>query len=297
MKLSKEIRIALISIATIVAFILLANFLKGSNFLKPEKTYYVYYDDANNLTSSCAVFFKGMKVGRVEKLEFTDPENPRIKVTIVINESLRIPKNTAARITTADLLGSKIVELIFSEEQVFLRNGDELKGEIAVDLVDEISLQLLPIKDKIEHLVTSLGSLATTMNEMFNEQAQRQLQSSIQDLSISLNNVKDLTSKANTLVDEQRENMEQILSDFAKISSELSESNISNTIQKLDSTLTQAETVMKKLNTGEGSASKLLNDQKLYEELTVATTNLNKLLEDLKANPKRYVHFSLFGRK
>ncbi len=295
--MSKEIRIALVSIATIVAFVLLANFLKGSNFLKPQKTYYAYYDNANNLTSSCAVFFKGMKVGRVDKLEFVDAKNPRIKTTIIINERLDIPKNTVARIATADMLGTKIIELLFGDAKEYLKNGDEMIGEIEVGMMEEVSAQLFPMKDKIEHLASSLDSLVMTMNTMFNEQAQHHLQSSIQSLSASLNNVKNLTSSANEVLNGQRENLEKILKNFAKISEDLGEANISNTVQKLDNTLAQTEAVMKKLNEGEGSASRLMNDKKLYEELSNSAENLGKLLDDMRANPKRYVHFSLFGKK
>ncbi len=297
MKISKEIRIAIVSIVSIVAFVILANFLKGSNFLKPEKTYYAYYDEAKNLTASSSVFFKGMKVGHVDKLEFIDPQNPRIKVTFVVNERLSIPKNSIACITTADMLGTKIIELKYSSEQDILKSGDELIGEIEVGMIDEVTSQLMPMKDKIEHLAISLDSLVMAMNGMFNEQTQQQLQGSIRDLSVSLNNVKNLTSSANNVLSEQRENLEKILGNFAKISTDLDKANLSKTVQKLDSTLAQTKVVMKKINEGEGTAARLVNDQKLYDELSKSAENLSKLLEDMKANPKRYVHFSLFGKK
>ncbi|MDR0437211.1 MAG: MlaD family protein [Bacteroidales bacterium] len=297
MKLSKEIRIAIVSIITIVAFILGANFLKGRNFFKPEKTLYVYYDDANNLIASSSVFFKGMKVGRVDKLEFVGTLNPRIRATIIINERLDIPRNSIARIATADLLGTKIVELILSSETEFLKDGDTLIGEVEVDMITEITTQLMPMKDKIESLATSLDVFVTAMDATFNEQAQRQIQSSIRDLSVSLNNAKNLTSSANKLLDDQRENVDKILKNFAKISEDLNKVEFSNTVTSLQSTLAQTEELIKKLNSGEGTAGQLLHDQRLYDELTNSATNLNKLLEDLNANPKRYVHFSLFGRK
>jgi len=297
MKISKEIRIALIALITITAFVLGANFLKGKNFLKPEKTYFAYFDDANNLIPSSSVFLKGMKVGRVSKLEFEGTRNPRIKATIVINERLDIPKNTVARIATADLLGTKIVELIFSDENEFLKNGDTMIGEVETSMMNEITSQLMPMKDKIENLATSLDTLVTAMNAMLNEQTQRDIQNSIRNLSVSLNTVRTLTSTANQVMNEQRENVENILQNFAKISEDLNTADFANTVNSLQSTLAQTELLIKKLHEGEGTVGQFLNDQKLYEELTQSAANLGKLLEDLQANPRRYVHFSLFGRK
>ncbi|MDR2907080.1 MAG: MlaD family protein [Bacteroidales bacterium] len=297
MKLSKEIKIAVISIATIVAFILMANFLKGKNLMKPEQTYYAYYDNANNLTSSCAVFLRGMKVGRVEKLEFTNAKNPRIKVTFIVNERLDIPKNSIARITTADMLGTKIIDLQLGSDDEFLKTGDTLAGEVETDAITEVTAQLMPVKDKIERLATSLDSLITTMNAMFTEQAQLQIRNGIRDLSASLNNVKNLTSSASKVLEEQRENLDTVLKNFAKISEDLNKAELSKTVAKLQSTLDQTEQLMKKINEGEGSAAQLVNDKKLYEELKTSAENLSKLLEDLKANPKRYLHFSVFGKK
>ncbi|MCL2028376.1 MAG: MlaD family protein [Bacteroidales bacterium] len=297
MKISKEIRIAIVSAITIVAFILGANFLKGKNFLKPEKTYFAYYDNANNLTASSSVFLKGMKVGRVDKLEFVYDPNLRVKATIVINERLDIPKNTVARIRAADMLGTMIIELTLSDEPEILKNGDTLIGEIEVGMITELTTQLMPMKDRFESLIISLDTLVTAVNTVLNENAQRQIQSSIRDLSVSLNHVKNLTSSANKIVEEQSQNLDKILKNFAKISDDLNNVEFEKTVNSLQQTFAQAEDLIKKLTDGEGTASLLLNDPQLYNELTNSAENLSKLLDDLNANPKRYVHFSLFGKK
>ena len=296
MKISKEIKIAIVSIATIIVFILGANFLKGRNFFKPETTFFAFFDNANNLTPSASVFFRGMNVGRVTRLEFTGAENPRIRATIVINERLNVPQNSIARIVTGDLFGTRIIELVFSDENEFLRNGDTLVGEIEVGFMEEIATQLMPVANRIETLATSLDSLVTTMNAMFNEQAQQQIQNSIQDLSTSLNNVRNLTSTANRLLADQRENVNEILTNFAEISNNLNNVDFASTVNSLQSTLAQTDSLIQRLNDGEGTLGLLLNDQRLYEELTNSAANLSRLLEDLKANPRRYVNFSLFGR-
>jgi len=298
MKISKEIKIAIISIATIVAFILGANFLKGKNFLKPERTFYAFYDDANNLISSSAVFLKGMKVGRVDRLDFVgSPGNLQVRVTIVINERLDIPKNTIARIATADLLGTKIVELIFSNEPEFLKNGDTLIGEVEVNMMNEITSQLMPMKDKIESLVTSLDTLATSINTILNEDAQRRIQTAIWDLSLAMMNTKHLIAAIQGIVNTERENLNKIFENFATISENLNRADFASTVNALQNMLAQTESLIKNLNEGEGTTGLLLNDQKLYDELTNSAANLSKLLEDMQANPRRYVHFSLFGRK
>jgi phospholipid/cholesterol/gamma-HCH transport system substrate-binding protein len=297
MKISKEIRIAIVSIATIVAFIIGANFLKGRNYFKPEKTYFAFYDNANNLTASCSVFFRGVKVGRVDKLEFVGTRNPQIKATIVVNERLDIPKNTIARITTADMLGTKIIELIFSDEEDILKSGDTLIGEIQVGMIDELTTQLMPMKDKFESLTLSLDTLVTTMNAILNEDAQRRIQNSIWDISIALNNVKHLTQAMNSIVNSERQNLNKILENFAQISENLSKVELENTVNSLQNTLAQTEQLIKNLSEGEGTAALLLNDPQLYEELTKSTANLGNLLEDMQKNPRRYVHFSLFGRR
>jgi len=237
-----------------------------------------------------------MRVGRVERLEFVGARDPRIKATIVINERLDIPKNSIARIATADLLGTKIIELVFSGETEYLRNGDTLIGEVEIGMMDEITSQLLPMKDKIESLATSLDTLVTTMNAMFNEQTQREIQNSIRNLSASLNNMRTLTSTANNVLNEQRKNIDQILENFAKISDDLNTVDFANTVNSLQNTLAQTEQLIKNLNEGDGTIPLLLNDKRFYEELANSAANLSKLLDDLHANPRRYVHFSLFGR-
>jgi phospholipid/cholesterol/gamma-HCH transport system substrate-binding protein len=297
MKLSKEIRIALVAIAAIAAFILGAQFLKGKNFLKPEKTYFAHYNNADNLTASSSVFFKGMKVGRVDKMEFVGTRNPRIRATIVINERLDIPKNSIARITTADMLGTKIVEIIFSDENEFLKSNDTLIGEIEVGMIAELTAQFMPMKDKIERLVLSLDTLVTSINAIFNEEAQHRIQSSIGDMSIALMNVRQLVGAVHKMVNDERENVSKILENFAQISENLNEADFAKTVKDLQNTLAQTENLIKTLNEGGGTAGQLLNDQKLYDELTNSAANLSKLLEDMQKNPKRYVHFSLFGRK
>jgi len=297
MNISKEVRIAIVSIVAIIAFILGANFLKGRNFLKPERTFYAFYDNANNLISSSAVFVSGMKVGRVSKLEFVGPRDPRIKATIVINERLDIPKNSIARIATADLLGTRIIELIFSDETEFLRSGDTLIGDVEVTMMEEVFSQLMPMKDKIEGLVTSLDTLTNAMVAIFNEQAQQRIQNSIRDLSTSLANVRNLTSTANRMLNNQHENVAKILENFAKISEDLNSANFATTVNALQNTLAQTDSLIKNLTEGEGTAGRLLNDQRLYDELTNSAANLSRLLEDMQANPRRYVQFSLFGRR
>ncbi|MCL2416368.1 MAG: MlaD family protein [Bacteroidales bacterium] len=296
MKISKEIKIAIVSIATIIAFILGANFLKGRNFFKPETTFFAFFDNANNLTPSASVFFRGMNVGRVTRLEFTGAENPQIRATIVINERLSVPKNSVARIAVGDLFGTRIIELMFSDETEFLRNGDTLIGEIETGFMEEIATQLMPVASRVESLAISLDSLVMTMNAMFNEQAQQEIQNSIQDLSISLNNARNLTSTANRMLADQRENVNEILTNFAEISNNLNNVDFASTVNSLQNTLAQADTLIQRLNEGEGTLGLLLNDERLYEELTNSAANLSRLLEDLKTNPRRYVNFSLFGR-
>jgi phospholipid/cholesterol/gamma-HCH transport system substrate-binding protein len=297
MKISKEIRIAIVAVATIVAFILGAQFLKGRNFLKPEKTYFAYYDNADNLTASSSVFFKGMKVGRVDKMEFVGTRNPRIRATIVINERLDIPTNSVARIATADMLGTKIIELIFGNETDVLKNGDTLIGEVGIGMIAELTTQLMPIKDKIESLAVSLDTLVTSINSIFNEDTKRRIQNSIWDMSIALMNAQHLIGAVHKVVKDERENIGKILENFANISENLNEADFAKTVKNLQNMLSQTEQLIKNLNEGEGTAGQLLNDKKLYEELTNSAANLSKLLDDLQKNPKRYVNFSLFGRK
>jgi len=135
------------------------------------------------------------------------------------------------------------------------------------------------------------------MVAIFNEQAQQRIQNSIRDLSTSLANVRNLTSTANRMLNNQHENVAKILENFAKISEDLNNANFATTVNALQNTLAQTDSLIKNLNEGEGSAGRLLNDQRLYDELTNSAANLSRLLEDMQANPRRYVQFSLFGRR
>jgi phospholipid/cholesterol/gamma-HCH transport system substrate-binding protein len=209
---------------------------------------------------------------------------------------MEIPANSIARIITADLMGTKAIEIVFSSEQEFLNSGDILIGEVEVGMMEEIIAQLMPMKDRVENLIDVLDTFVTSVNAMFTDDAQNMIQSSIRNLDASLRNIRTMTTAANQIVHEEQKNIERILANFAKISEELTEANLPTTLNSLQSTLAQTEQLIRNLHEGEGTTGLLLNDPKLYEELTNSAASLSRLLDDLQANPRRYVQFSLFGR-
>lgn len=312
MKIKKEVKIGLIVIAGIFLLIYGLNFLKGKNIFDTRNKYYVIYDNVGGLTISNPVYFNGFVVGRVNKISFLDDQSGRMSVEITLRETdLKIPTGSVARIFSDGLLGTKAISIDFSKEKTFLQDGDTLKPDLQASITDEVARQVKPLKDKAESLISTVDTLIQEITSIFNDGTKGSLRHSLQ-------NMDEITGEFKGLVVEERQKLKKIMENIESISTNLRKNNeaitgllknlnqisdtlvranIAQTISQANIALLQTAEVMKKINSGQGSLGMLVNDDKLYKNLESASKDLDQLLIDLKAHPKRYVHFSLFGKK
>ena len=297
---------------SVLAFVYGFNFLKGKNIFGYRRTYYAVYDNVNGLTESNPVFVRGLNIGNVNKIYFHPNNSEKIIVEIALKDrEMQIPKVSVARIYSSSLFGGMAIDLRYSGESVYYEPGDTLLSELQSGITDEISKQIIPVKEKAEKLIVTVDSLMTNINSLFNAKTKGNLRESITSLHT-------ITSDLSAMVKEERKRLgeisehihsitknlknnnkkiENILANLSSVSDSLVKANIAHTVENANRTLQEVGDVMAKINRGEGSLGLLVNDKKLYTNLESSSRDLDQLLADMKENPGRYVHFSVFGKK
>ena len=297
MKLTKEIKIALVAIVGILVMYFGINFLKGMNLFSTNNAYYMTFDDIQGLGASTPIYADGYKVGTVDGLEYDYKENGPIKVKVDINKDLRIPQGSKAEIVK-DLMGNLQVNLLLANNpRERVEPGGVIPGAVNGGMMDKAA-NLIPV---VEKMLPKLDSILTSVNALLADPA----------LAVSLHNVETITSnltvstrELNTLMaglNKQVPGMigkaNGVLDNTNRLTANLASLDVQGTLNKVNQTLESAHQFTEKLNSNQGSLGLLMNDTKLYDNLTSTMSHADSLVIDLKAHPKRYVHFSVFGRK
>jgi phospholipid/cholesterol/gamma-HCH transport system substrate-binding protein len=318
LKISNETKVGVFAVIAIVLLILGYNLLKGNPIFSREDIYYARYKRVDGLVVPNHVRVNGMNVGHVQDLKLVKDTSLDVIVTIAIDPSIKIPKGSVAIIESPDLLGTKIVQLEFTQSTDYYKKGDTLATKVLGGLKESVQAELAPVKLKVEQLMSSLDSVLGIVKEVFNEESKANLQKSIRSIQSTLNNLDQTTAKVNQAVSDNAIRLNHIFSNIESISNNLNEneekitvlltnlSAISDSIRRSDITATinnakqvlmETSEVMQKINEGKGSLGLLVNDDQLYNNLDASAKSLDALLADLKANPGRYVRLSLFGKK
>jgi len=314
----KRYKPVLIGFTFILALVLIIwgyNFLKGKDIFKKQMIFYAKYDEVSGLEVANPVLINGYRVGQVNQLYFHPDMSGDIMVVLMLDKKFPIPKNSYARIISADIMGSKAVDLDLGDALELAKSGDTLFASLESSLKEEVNAQVQPIKRKAENLLSSIDSLVVAIQTVFNESAVDNLTSSFNDIRQTFANLKSTTSNIDTLVDqegnrissilenidslsftlrENRENIAKIIANFETISDSLSQADIPGTFTRANKSLDNLDAILAKINKGEGTLGMLLHNDTLYMEINRSAEELNKLLEDIRLNPKRYVKFSLF---
>ncbi len=307
--------IALSFIIALVLFIWGFNFLKGKDVFSKQRIFYASYYEVGGLVKSNPVMINGLRVGQVKDLYF-HPDNQRsILVELSLNTTIPIPANSISRIFSSDLMGSKAIDLQLGDSDIMAIDGDTLQTSLETSLKDEVNAQVAPLKNKAEDLLSSLDSLVMVIQTILNENAKQNIMSSLQNISNTFKNLENTTANIDTMVVEEQNriasilyNIELITRNFEKNSNEFNRiignmatfsdslvaSDLPGTVKKADETLAQLSALLATINRGEGSLGMLVHNDTLYIELERTAAEMNKLLEDIRLNPKRYVKFSLF---
>lgn len=297
MKLTKEIKIALVAIVGILIMYFGINFLKGMNLFSTNNAYYMTFDDIQGLGASTPIYADGYKVGIVDGLEYDYKENGPIKVKVDIIKDLRIPQGSKAEIVK-DLMGNLQVNLLLANNpREKVEPGGIIPGAVNGGMMDKAA-NLVPV---VEKMLPKLDSILTSVNALLADPA---LAASLHNVETITSNLTVSTRELNTLMaglNKQVPGMigkaNGVLDNTNRLTANLASLDVQGTLNKVNQTLESAHQFTEKLNSNQGSLGLLMNDTKLYDNLTSTMSHADSLVIDLKAHPKRYVHFSVFGRK
>jgi phospholipid/cholesterol/gamma-HCH transport system substrate-binding protein len=310
-KISNEVKVGGTALLTILVFVWLFNFLKGKDFLKSTAVYYTVYDKVGGLAESSPVEINGYKVGVVRSLDFIDATSGKLLVEFSVKKNFRLPKNTVAEIVPVSLLGGMKVQFVYGKGPGTYKDGDTIPGRLAESLMDKIDTEILPVKEKLSNLIVVLDSVIASVDEIMDPEFKKEFKGTVAHLNnttTSLDKVlgskeKELAAtvdninKFASMLSDNSGKMNKTFSNIETISDSLSASDISAAVSNLKTSLERASKLMDNLNKGKGSAGQFLTNDTLYTNLSGSLESLNLLLKDMKANPKRYVHFSIFGKK
>jgi phospholipid/cholesterol/gamma-HCH transport system substrate-binding protein len=304
-KISHEVKIGITALITILVFIWLYNFLKGKDLFSKSTQYYVVYDKVGGLAESSPVEVNGYKVGVVQSVRFLDPESGRLVVTLTVDKGFKLPRNTVAEITTATLIAGMKIQFVYGEGPGTYSSGDTIPGRLAQSLIAKFENELIPLKNKLSDLISVIDSVIGSINDIIDPQFKTNLRSGVASLSNTARSIDEAELKAtleniNRFTQMLAENSDKLTSTFSSlenIADTLAAADIYNSINNLKSSLEKAAVLLENLNNGQGTAGQLMTNDSLYKNLSSSLGSLNLLLLDMKANPKRYVHFSLFGKK
>lgn len=319
MIIKREIKIGFLVIAGLAILIWGFNFLKGKNLFYGGDAYYGIYNRVDGLSQGSPVFYKGFKVGSVRDIILHPTRNGVFQVALTINHELGLNENSVAQIYSMDLMGAKGIQILEAAGERILLPGDTIATSVMGDLVDQVSMEVLPLKEKTERLIVKLDSVLTDIGAVFSEENRNGLTYTIHDLQRTMHHMAEMSANLNALLaaegnlgksmtnleqftdalQMQRANLDLIMANLAGFSSQLNQSDLPGVIETADSTLNTMTQLMNKASSGEGSLGKLLGDESLYLNMQDASANLDRLLADIRHNPERYLHFSAvnFGRK
>ena len=303
-KLSKELRIGILVVMSIVVLVWGINYLKGSNLFDSSKTVYAIYPNIGGLQEGSGISVNGFKVGIVKKISLLTKEDYALLVELNIEKDIDIPSNSVSKIVNEDIMGSKGISLILGDSNTNAQQGDTLVSDMDRSLKEEVNKQILPLKNKAEELISSIDSVVTVITSVLSKDARESLTKSLESLDNTFSTMSKTMTKVNQIVDQNDErissivkNLESnndeitnILKNFSDLSDDIAKSNIKNLLASLGE-------VSKKISDSEGSLGMFINDKDLYLNMEKSSKELAALIKDIKLHPKRYVDLSLFGGK
>lgn len=303
MKISREIKTAILVISSILLFIWGYSFLKGRDLFNDYKTFYAVYDEVEGLAPSAPVTINGLAVGKVTSI--TLHNDGKLLVEIQVKTDFPISKSTVATIYEPGLLAGKSIALIPNfKDPVEAEDGQQLSTNVKPGMLSNIGDRLSPLQTKVEKTVVTADSLLMALNNVFDRNTQENLRKSIAELSVTMKEfsaaakgVNGLIADNKTKLDGTFTNLDKATANFSKLSDSLNNANIGAAMKKLDKALTNVDKIVNDVQSGKGTLGKLLKDDGMYDNLEGASLEMKQLVRDLKENPKRYVHFSVFGKK
>lgn len=314
MHIKREVKLAVTAIAALIILIWGINFLKAKALFDRNNVFYSVYSQVDGLKVSSNVIYRGYKVGQISAISFAGEHFDKVLVQFTVEKKLGIPVNSIAAIQSADLMGSKVINLVPGDSPQYAQSGDTLRSELELGLMEQFNKQIEPLKRKAENIMVSLDTVLVALQEIFSGQTNGNIRSSLKSVSRTLNNAEQASSTLNVLLSREssriseilgnvnnitanlennNEKINQSLQNVALISDSLRNVNLAHTVRQLNGILYQVDSIMAKINQGQGTLGEVINNDALYYNLTTVSANLNNLLSEFRANPRRFINLSL----
>ena len=301
MKLSYEIKTALLVMSGIFLFIVMINYLKSNDIFVSDRSFFAIYEDVEGISTGTPVTISGFNVGSVQDISFYG-DDAKLLLKFRVENDFEFSSNSIAQIYETGLIGGKALAIIPVNGKNLAISGDTLQSDIAPGLTELVNDKLSPLQEKIESMVVSADSLLIAVNSVFDIETKQNLTSSIENFSATIQSAK----KSVVVLEEVLGNNENRLNSII-LNADQSFKNLSNlsenfdeldlVIENLSKSSTNINSITSEIKAGNGLVNKVVYDEMFVESLDQISSNINLLLEDLRMNPKRYVHFSLFGKK
>ncbi len=312
MKFTKEIKAGLIALLAIVGFVILFQFMKGKSLFTTDNEFYAKFDNVEGLAASNPVSINGLKVGQVDAITPINAKDGKIHfvVKVTIDDKFKFSKKSTLEVFEPGLMSGKEMRINLAYGQPYAKVGDTLSGTFQLSMMNSISSQVGPVKDQLSNVLIKLDSTLGATNKIVDEQNRREIKTLLSNLNQTVISFKNTSDQTNHLISSNEKRLENVLdnanqtmisansavSKYGKVAEDLNVKQMNNAIEEFSKTANQLNSVVSGIQKGEGSLGKLTKDEELYNNLTKTTSSLNQLLEDMKANPKRYVNISVFGK-
>lgn len=303
MKLTKEIKTAILVIASILIFIWGYSFLKGKDLFSSYKNYYVVYDNVEGLSASAPVTLNGLGIGKVNNISIN--RQGKLVVEVQVKTDFPISKSSLLQVYEPGFIGGKQIAVVPNlEDNIMAKDGDTLQSAIRLGMIAKAGDQLAPLQHKVEGTLTRADSLLTNVNSLLDAENKENLSIAIAELTQTMRTLNSASKTLDKMLATNQQNIDQMMNNlnktsdnFVKISNSLTEADLAQAVKDLESTLANVNKMMSDIESGEGTLGKLMKDEAMYNNLSAASKELELLLQDVRLNPTRYVNISVFGKK
>ena len=301
MKLSYEIKTALLVMSGIFLFIVMINYLKSNDIFVSDRSFFAIYEDVEGVSTGTPVTISGFNVGSVQDISFFG-DDAKLLLKFRVENDFEFSSNSIAQIYETGLIGGKALAIIPVNGKNLAISGDTLQSDIAPGLTELVNDKLSPLQEKIESMVVSADSLLIAVNSVFDIETKQNLTTSIENFSATIQSAKksvdvleEVLGNNENRLNSMIVNADQSLKNFSNLSENFDELDL--VIENLSKSSSNINSITSEIKSGNGLVNKVVYDEVFVESLDQISSNINLLLEDLRMNPKRYVHFSLFGKK
>ncbi|CAM3621146.1 MlaD family protein [Flavobacterium saliperosum] len=304
MKITREVKTAILVIGSILLFFWGYSFLKGKNLFDTTRKFYVVYDNVEGLAPSAAVTINGLTVGKVNTITIQE-KTGKLLVEIQMDNEVPVAKSSTASIYEPGFIGGKQIAINPNfEDTNYAKSGDYLQPKVILGLTASLEKNLAPIQEKLDKVLANADALLVNLNDVLDANTKSNLKKTIAELNTTMTNFSSVSGNLDKVVADNKEklgsvvtNLDKTTGNFAKISEDLEKAKLGATVENLEKTLVSVNKMMADMESGKGTMGKLMKDEAMYNNLTKASKEIELLLQDLRLHPTRYVNVSLFGKK